>query len=406
MALTERPYRYSFSLNEIRYVFQLADPSRAGLYLQVRINYAPIGSGTFTELYSFKLKPTADGLVYAYIQAYLDSVVDYVLPVMDAVLTDANAQCVQYYIDFREIEDADPDPDYTTTESDHIRLAIKGGIEQHKHSRNNFFINYLDTDKPFLTWQPAGRFFYAGESVLFSFLNKNAETEYNNTKIKVLTKYADGTSTTEVLTVTCDKLLMHVLPFNELTVPDTTAENKVYYYEFSIVSNDESTTIINAYRLYVQYRPAYTYYDLLYINSLGGMSNIRIVKDVDINYDRTVTEAEQGPDLNAWQNKNKKHQRAHASILLNRKHSGNIGVENMNTQQQREAMMDLLASEKVFMVVEDLLVPVLSIQESILIGNRKSLENGLPIQWVLSESNEVYTPSTQSFGQGTDTETY
>jgi hypothetical protein len=91
MAVIERPHRFCFSKNEIRYVFLLADvDARPGLYLQARIMYAGIQDAEFTELYAFDgLKPDADGYVYLYIQAYLDSVLQFVLPHLDAALTDA-----------------------------------------------------------------------------------------------------------------------------------------------------------------------------------------------------------------------------------------------------------------------------------------------------------------------------
>jgi hypothetical protein len=175
----------------VRYVLTVADATLPGLFVQVKIMFAKMGAGAFTELYTFEgLKPNADGSVYVYIQSYINSVLNYVLPTINASATDAGDQVCRFYIQFREVTDADPDPAWTTTESTSERIAIKGGIEQHKASRNNIFVNYIDTQKPFLTWQPAGRFVFSDEPVYLSFLNRNLA----GFKIKVSMKAIDGTT--------------------------------------------------------------------------------------------------------------------------------------------------------------------------------------------------------------------
>src|SRR5690242_14157971 len=106
MSLIERPYNYVYSKNEIRYVFSLSDLDRAGLLLQVRIKYAKMDDATFAELYTFEgLKPNEDGSVYIYIQAYINSVLKYVMPGISASATDASDQACRFYIEYREITD-------------------------------------------------------------------------------------------------------------------------------------------------------------------------------------------------------------------------------------------------------------------------------------------------------------
>ena len=156
--LSERPHQYCFSKNEIRYVFDIADPDRAGLFLQVKLFVATM-DGAFEILHTFEgLKPTAAGKVVLPIHAYIDSKLRYVLPDITATKTDAGNQLCRFYIHYREVEDATPDPAWTETESANERIAMKGGIEKHKAARNNFFINYFTGAKPFMTWQPANRF--------------------------------------------------------------------------------------------------------------------------------------------------------------------------------------------------------------------------------------------------------
>src|SRR4051812_48396374 len=125
----ERPHVMSFSKNEIRYVFEMDDPARPGLYLQVKLFYDGIQANPESLLETFDLKPDSNGLVHLYIQAYLDSVLTHVIPDVGEQTTVADAQACNYNIHFREIEDANPDGEWTVTEATDYakRIAIKGG---------------------------------------------------------------------------------------------------------------------------------------------------------------------------------------------------------------------------------------------------------------------------------------
>lgn len=131
MALIERPYNYVYSKNDIRYVFNIIDLARPGLLLQVRIMYAKMDDVVFSELYTFEgLNPNEDGSVYVYLHAYINAVLSHVMPGINSAATNASDQACQFYIEYREITDLDPDTDWNDTESARIRIALKGGIEK------------------------------------------------------------------------------------------------------------------------------------------------------------------------------------------------------------------------------------------------------------------------------------
>jgi hypothetical protein len=402
MSVVERPHGYCFSKNDIRYVFQLNNIDiRPGLYLQVRLLYTTIGDDTFAELYLFDgLKPGPDGKVYLYMQAYLDSVVNFVITAGDNV-TNAEDQARQFYIEWREVEDADVDPAWETAESDHVRIVLKGGIERHKNRRNNFFINYLFPEKKFLTWFPENRFCYASEPLIFSFINVLDGVAQTGSKMKVVYTYQDGTTSTSILSFTIDPLIAHVLPILPI---DPALDNKIVSVDISIVTNDELQIIINPYRLYIEYRPIYVYYDLLYFNSLGGTGWVRVVGNADISYDLTANQASGGYNVNDWTNYAKAPENFVSSMLLQKKFSGDIGY--LRTKDMQEAFLDIFTNLGMFMPIGNGWVQVMALQRSQKLGTRKDDMQSFPIEWQLCETNEVFTPEDASFGDGEDTEVY
>lgn len=397
MALTERPYQYCYSKNEIRYVFNLASPERAGLFLQVKLFWANIDETGFVALYNFEaLKPNAEGMVYLPVQAYLDSLLNYVMPVIDEPIINAKAQTIQFYIHYREVEDTNPDPVWTETEEEHICIAIKGGIERHKASRNNIFINYINTEKPFLTWQPSGRFIFYGEHVFLSFLNFSRA----GFTLKGLIKATDATEVLFTISFNEEEGLLYHIPVSPtaLDLAGKTAK-QIWYYEISI-TDLEDNIIAQPYRLYIEYRSLYEYHDLVYIGSLGGADALRVSGETNITYDKTVVEGEGGLAVNDWNAVVKSHEQTHESILLKRSYKAVVSTLKTRTREQAESFLDLIVSKKIYMLFNNTWIPVLNVQQSAELGNRKNITSGFPLEWKLSESNQVFTPAGKNFGQG------
>src|SRR5207237_3038744 len=129
-------------------------------------------------------------------QAFLHSVLEYQLPGFDAEEKKSwsvTKQTCLYYISYREITDADPDPDWIDNE---VRYAIKGGLDYFKWRGNNFFTNYfnLSDQKPFLTWQLNGRLAAYDERMYLLWLQINDSIVSQYFNVRVTAHYADGTS--------------------------------------------------------------------------------------------------------------------------------------------------------------------------------------------------------------------
>jgi hypothetical protein len=398
LSLTERPHIISFSKNEIRYVFLLTDLTRPGLYLQVKLLYGDVGTTPITILQTFDLKPDSVGNVYLYIQQYLDSLLDYVVPSISSRYTTANKQACNFFIHYREITDADQDPDWIETEqsSYYPRTAVKGGIEKHKQSRNNFFIHYFPVQKPFLTWLPSGRFVFPDENIFLSFLNQHISTA--GYKIRVTAYNTAGTSVTYILLMPeLNALIVHMKADPATLAIASHLTGSLYYYDVSILNNINQA-VANPYRYYIEYRPKYYYYDLLYNNSLSGFDFVRVKGDIDESFDREFEEIDGGFNLNDWTDKVKMHETKHAGLTVRRKYKGDVGYQR--TKNQQGALVELLVSSEIYHFINNRWVPLLTLQKDQDLGFLSDKKRSFPIEWSLSESNEVYTPVELNFGEG------
>ncbi len=396
MAVTERPYLYNFSKNEIRYVFLLGDLTRVNLYLQVQVMYAPIGSSDFIALPVFSLQPDSAGNIYFYLQAYLNSLLDFVPPDLTAQVTNANAQCMQFYINYREIDDTNLNPDWVTTEVATIRNVLKGGIEKYKQSRNNYFINYFFPNKPWLTWMPSGRFIYNDEELYLTFLNITGVAAGLSVKAYIIDTL--GNNYTFTFALGFDAFLYHIKCdaslFPLLAMP---AGASIYYYEISIV-NGSGDYVINPYRFYIEYRPTYKSYNLVYHNSLGGVDAVKVRAEVDETIDRTFDESDGGMNINDWNSQVKTYETFYTGIQKRNHYKGDIGFQK--NQAQQKSLTEILVSTSIYQHIGARWVPIINMQKSQDYGKTTDKIFSFPVEWGLSEQDEVFTPAEINFGIG------
>ena len=399
MGVAERPAQYNFSKNEIRYVFQMQNLDRPNLILQVKLLYAAMSATAFTELLPFVLKPGSDGKVYLPLQSYLNSLLDYVLPAAGAAGVNADAQCCRFFVVYREIDDDHTNEPWISKEVANERIAIKGGIEKYKHSRNNIFINYLQPLKKYLTWQPSGRFAFYDEPLYLSFINYS-KADFT---LVVMIQHTDNTTFTFSTPFAAGSFLYHVnVSALFLDLRNKTAK-QIWYYEVTIKHGVD--IIVNPYRLYVEYRPSYQVYDLVYHNSLGGLDTVRVNGSVEKQYEKETETATGGPKNDEWTSHVRSAESFYSSIVLHKQYKGNIGLLRTRTKEQQEALTELFVTKSIYMLYNSKWIPLKHQLKSVNLGSRKNTTEGYPVEWELSETQQVWTPDIP-FGNGSDTETY
>lgn len=380
MTITNRPYQYCWSKNEIAFSFLLTDLSATGLYGQIRIFYALPGVSTFTDMGQvFELVPDSEGTITLPVQQYIDALLKYILPDIRETITVADKQAIKFYISYRQITDDDPDADWTN-DDDNTILALKGGIEKNKWLGNNYFVNYQEAGKYFLTWHPNNSFVFANENVFLTFWNLlPADANYT---LKVIKYCTDATTVTVTTSFYASSTLYHFF-INPDVFDFSDPTGKILYYYTAQVFDNTDTAISELRTFYIEKRPVYVFYELLFHNSLGGFQNLRTISDINLTYDRALIESENNTGI------------IHTSILLRKKYKGDAGYKREKERQL--SLMELLASKNVFMLIDRMYCRVVNLQDSQDTGTEKDKKFNFLLEWSLSESNEVFTPANKIF---------
>ena len=383
MYLIQRPYSEVWSRNRIRYLFYTASPTVAGCYLQAKLFYKQYGAATYGELETvFEMKPSPDGYVRLDIQQYIDAVLTYKLPDLDEAITTADEQAAQFYVEYREITDASPDPSWTS-DSSNVIVGLKGGIEKHKWDGNN---SLAEGSIQMLIWEREDNFIFLDEGLFLTY--RNDAVGVHDLTLRVKRVYTDGSYVQTDTAFEASSKLYH-LNIND-AIYDFSGDTGNLHYLLVSVINTESEWLTKTLKYYFEKRPSYVYYDLIFHNSLGGLQKLRVVGETDISYDRSFEELE---------NETGKLSR---NILLRRKYKGDAGYLKNRNKWQQEALMEMLAAESIYMIIDVWFIAVANLQQGQTLGSWLDKKQSFPLEWALSESNTVFTPEGSLFGFGTD----
>lgn len=355
---------------------------------------------TFSLIKTFNLKPNTDGNTYLMIDAYLDSLLKWVVPNLNYVFSNASEQSCEYYIRYREISATTPDPAWITTELSHKRIVLKGGIEKQKASRNNYFL-YQNTNKNFFTWMPSGRFIDKDERAYLSVLIKTPGTY----KLKTVVHLIEGGAPIQniISLPFLSGIFYHInTGFGALNIDTIAAGEPVFYYDVSIL-NSADEVVYNPHRFYIEYRPKYEYFDLVYHNSVGGFDGVRAKGETSIAIEKETFDKDGGLSNDPFTATVKTGESSQNTVKRD-VYKGNIGF--VRTRAHQEALQDILISESVYQFIDSRFVPVLNMQKSIELRKTSDTIYSLPIEWQIPFSNQVFTPKGINLGIGTDTETY
>lgn len=355
---------------------------------------------SYSLIKTFNLKPNNDGNTYLVIDAYLDSMLKWVMPDLSYVFSNASEQACEYYIRYREVSAATPDPAWITTEIAKKRIALKGGIEKQKASRNNYFL-YQAINKNFFTWMPTGRFIDKDERAYLSVLIK----EPGVYKLKTVVHLIEGEEPIEniINMPFMSGIFYHInTGFGALNINTIASGEPVFFYDVSIL-NSSDEVLYNPHRFYIEYRPQYEYFDLVYHNSIGGFDGVRAKGETAISIDKETIDKDGGLSNDPFTTRVKTGESSQ-SISKRDVYKGNIGF--VRTRAHQEALQDILISESIYQFTDGRFVPVLNLQKSIELRKTSDTIYSLPIEWQVPFSNQVFTPKGISLGLGTDTETY
>lgn len=399
-SITERPAQYSHTKNEIRYRFLSTDLTPLKQYIEVELYARIVGAASYTKVKTFNLKPNPDGITYVYLEGYIDSMLSWVLPVVNTTFTSAANQVAQFYIRYREVSETTPTPDWIGTEVDHIRLALKGGVEKQKWSRNNFFL-WQGNTKSFYTWEPTNRYVFQNQFAFLSCFIKTTGTYKLTVTVKKI-----GVDTPVVSQTNCSftaAYFYHLnVGFTQLGINTIAGGDPVHYYEITLVNPSDAIEYA-AVRFYVEQRPLYEYVDFIYHNSLGGVGTQRARGELMIGFDKEVQQMDGSMSNQGWNTVVKSAENYHNNIKKDT-YKGDLGY--FASKAHQDSCQDLLISPSIYQWMDGRMVPVLNLQRNVSFRKTTDKVFSLPIEWQLAFANAVYTPQKIELGIGTETETY
>jgi hypothetical protein len=405
--LTERPHKFSFSKNPIRYLVEMNNPDTPGCAIDIELYLL-----NFTDVYDAvtnpgelittqRLTPDPDGKVFFYCEDFLNSQLEWDLPGLDNNdILASSSQLKRYYIRYRQSTTLNPSPAYNT-DADSMRIVLKGGVAKEKFDRNNFFVNYLPAQKPFLTWQPKDHFIGDEERRYLTYFHHFDSAP--DLLLKAVVIYTDGTNDTATVAfpLLTESLLFHCpAGLDQLGLLGLQPTKQIWYYTVS-VEDAESNIYATGYRLYVDYRKFYDVFSFIYHNSLSGVDTLRIRGDYDIEIQRESTDIEKatGGDFS---NTELPTEIGIINISKYEKYTGDAGW--MNSRAQQDSLQDLLLSDNVFRVIFGRWLRVINMQKTQPMPSKDDTKFSFPLQWRYTFNNTNYTPADKDFGAGSNDE--
>lgn len=388
MKISQRPYKFCFSKNPVQYTFsEISNFADAGCYLLIQIYKRDIGGANEILLFTEQIKPLSTSVVYD-MASIVESSLEYALPDFAGSVVQSGNNVKEFYVKFATITDAAPDASYISDATNFI-YGVKGGIPRPQWDWNNYFVNYVQNNKPFLTWQPNNRFVGLNDSFFISFLNSLASVSLS---LIVDAVYIDGTTAQVVTNFTdSNKVLYHIQAGpDQLGLNALHADKRLYKYSLSIVSTaNHATVFVNPYTYYIDYRNFYNTKFIHYYNSLGGVEMVRANGMIETTADVTFTDSERfgGNVIIGSPNLEEYTQTAKSKVDS---FKGDSGFLYTKAEQDvfQEILLTRFAWERI--IGNNWRIYVTNKSTSL----RKTTDKtwAIPLEWRYSFSNSVYAP--------------
>lgn len=404
--IKRRPYEWSWSGNPVQY--RLYSDQAAvddSIFFEVKIMFKKIADGAYTEIVTLPYSPAA-GTADVDIKDVLDSLLEHELPLLqvdETAATEATTQTGNFYIQFRQITEANPDPSWEDSEKDFYRSVIKGGIDYFKWRGNNFWLNYFTAPEiPFLTWQKSGRLAAIDERMYLAWLYKIGYVA-GGLKVFAVAYFTDGTTTSVSATFGGTSGNVFYIPAGasqwglDLIYPD----KKIYYWTINVVDitdPENAVPVSQIFKYYADNRNDYNDVGLNYRNSLGGLDSnkVRGVIDDTLNYE--FTEQDHTYEPNYFEGNNITAKRIISNSKERKIWKGDIGYL---AKEDQDRFRDSHLKRELWWERSKKWWPVI-----LLTGNQKqkSSEDHLwsfPIEFTLaSDGDNYYTPDAVDLGDG------
>lgn len=409
ISLYKRPSDRNWSGNPIHYqLYSAAAEADATNIFEIKILFKRIDAADYSEIVVLPYNPVK-GVADIDIQDVLEGLMEYEVPYLqDDPISAFFARKMTgfFYIAWREITTAIPDPAWVTTESANAKFVIKGGIAWHKWRGDNYWVNYFEPRKPFLTWQgtakvedPRRRLAGLQERMYLAWLNTN---DIDPAVIAIRRKLVFTDNTNYSLDIICPVSFNEVafIPAGaaQLKLEEVFSTKKIWYWELQMWDNNDNIPISEIFRYEADNRNFYDVIGLNYRNSLGGMDSVRITGVVDFDQQRQFIE--QGSvvmhDYFTGQSITGRVKAVNSTELL--VYKGDIGHLKKEEQQW---LRDIHYQREVWWAQQTKWLPVMTMTGNQKLNSSDDQRWGTPIEFsIASGGDRYYTPDSVDLAEG------
>lgn len=300
IVVNKRPYDRNWSGNPIHYVlYSAAAEADATMWFEYKILFKRMDEADYSEIITLIHKPVL-GTAKIDIQDILDGLLEHELPYPLADNEYASPYLSQkatghFYIEFREVTPLDGDNPFDDSEDAHLLFVIKGGINFTKWRGDNYWVNYYDPLKPFLTWAKNNSLHSLTERMYLAFLNLTDIIE-GNIQMRRTVRFTDGSEDVAYLNCPVSQYYIVYFPSGgaQLEIEEIDVSKTIYWWEMQLyhINPNPEEPVSEAFRYYADNRQNYNTITLNYRNSLGGIDNLRIRGVIDYTNDREFTQTE------------------------------------------------------------------------------------------------------------------
>jgi hypothetical protein len=399
-----RPNDRCWSGNPIYYhLYSAAAEADSSIFFEIQIFFKRTDQTDFSNIVTLPYNPVKGSAKFD-IKGILDGLLEYEVPGM-SVNNEmnspffANKMTGTFYIKYREISSAIPDPVWTVTENGFIRFVIKGGISFSKWRGDNYWVNYYDPLKPFLTWQKSGRLASADERIYLAWLNL---TSLNQSYIKMrrAVGYSDGTRVVTDFNcpATSNQVAFFPSGYKQLEIGSIDPLKRVEYWELQVWDVNAIIPISELFRFYLDNRNDRNDITLNYRNSLGGLDSARIRGVIEFTLNREFEIVESISIYNYFEGNFVSPRTKAINSTETLIYKGDIGFI---AKEEQDRLRDSHYKRECWWAQNQKWLPIM-----ILTGSQKLKTNldhlwSLPIEFSISDGGDgYYTPASVNLAEG------
>lgn len=402
--ITKRPFKFSFSGNPVHYELTSAiAATNADIYFEIRLMFRPVNTGAFTEVHRWPFYPTA-GIAEISVHNLLHSKLEWELPKWipnEKLPQEARNHTGEFYIEFREVTPDDLTPSWDDTESDFVCTVIRGGINYFVWRGNNYWVNYHNIKKPFLTWQLSGRMAQFNERIFLGWLCQRPGAGLVEVRCKVT--YRDGTFTQLSQAWIPDENIFYYIPAGALQwdLAALDPAKTIWYWEINVVDVSDPADpqqLSELFKYELDNRWSLNDITLHYRNSLGGLDSVTVRGVLDQNLDYQFTEQNRTFRADYFDSHVITAQKLITENREQQTWKGDIGHLG---KEEQDRLRDAQLLREVYTPSITKWFPVNIVTRNFKLRSTNDMRFTMPIEFTLAyEGAEFYTPKSVDLGDG------